>query len=136
MCQMHPNSDVQLWNYFFNINPNSTHQKWMKFIFIVTGSIFLQSYWVSDNVFKVCSSTESALSANFFEITIHQERICYWAAEQQILWVIALWWILIPFLWPSGSLLLPVPSSQSERYLHFALIKLCQASWMWYHFCH
>ena len=50
MCQMHPNSDVQLWNQFLIINSDSTHQKWMKFAFIVTGSIFLQSYWVSDNV--------------------------------------------------------------------------------------
>ena len=32
------------------VNSDSTHQKWMKFAFIVTGSIFLQSYWVSDNV--------------------------------------------------------------------------------------
>ena len=48
---MHPNSDVQLWNWFLTINSDSTHQKWMKFAFIVTGSIFLQSYWVSDNVF-------------------------------------------------------------------------------------
>ena len=29
------------------------------------------------------------------------------AAKQQISWVIAPWWIFIPFLWPSGSLLLP-----------------------------
>ena len=50
MCQMHPNSDVQLWNLFLTINSDFTHQKWMKFAFIVTGSIFLQSYWVLDNV--------------------------------------------------------------------------------------
>ena len=31
---------------------DSTHKKWMKFDFIVTGSIFLQSYWVSDKVFQ------------------------------------------------------------------------------------
>ena len=31
----------------------------------------------------------------------------HWAAKQQISWVIAPWWIFIPFLWPSGSLLLP-----------------------------
>ena len=35
------------------INSDSTHQKWMKFAFIVTCSIFLQSYWVSDNVYPV-----------------------------------------------------------------------------------
>ena len=28
------------------------NEKWMKFAFIVTGSIFLQSYWVSDNVYQ------------------------------------------------------------------------------------
>ena len=32
------------------INSDSTHQKGMKFAFIVTGSIFLQLYCVSDNV--------------------------------------------------------------------------------------
>ena len=49
-CQMHPNSYVQLWNQFLTINSDSTHQKWMKFAFIVTGSIFLQSYWVLDRL--------------------------------------------------------------------------------------
>ena len=34
----------------------------------------------------------------------------HWAAEQQISLVIAPWWIFIPFLWPSGSSLLPAPS--------------------------
>ena len=53
MCPMHANYDVQLWNQFLTINSDSTHQKWMKFAFIVTGSIFLQSYWVSDNVRKL-----------------------------------------------------------------------------------
>jgi hypothetical protein len=32
-----------LWNSFLTINSDSTHQKSMKFAFIVTGSIFLQS---------------------------------------------------------------------------------------------
>ena len=50
MCQMHPNTDVQLWNQFLIINSDSTHQKLMRFAFIVTGSIFLQWYWVSDRV--------------------------------------------------------------------------------------
>ena len=53
MCQMHPNSDVQLWNLFLTMNSDSTHEKWIKFAFMVTGSIFLQSYWVSDNVMAV-----------------------------------------------------------------------------------
>ena len=52
MCQMHPNSDVQLWNQFLIINSDSKHQEWMKFAFIVTGSIFLHSYWDSDNVLR------------------------------------------------------------------------------------
>ena len=47
---MHANSDVQLWNQFLVVNSDSTHQKWMKFTFIVTGSIFLQSQWVLDRV--------------------------------------------------------------------------------------
>ena len=47
---MHPNSDVQLWNWFLTVNSDSINQQWMKFAFIVTGSIILQSYWVSDNV--------------------------------------------------------------------------------------
>ena len=32
------------------INSDSAHQKWMKFAYIVTGSIFLQSYWVLNNI--------------------------------------------------------------------------------------
>ena len=55
-CQMHPNSDVQLWNWFLTINSDSTHQKWMEFVFIVTCSIFLQSYWVPDNVILIFSN--------------------------------------------------------------------------------
>ena len=35
---------------FLTINSDSTHQKWMKFAFTVTCSIFLHSCWVSDNV--------------------------------------------------------------------------------------
>ena len=53
MCQMHPNSDVQLCKYFLTINSDSSHQKWMKFAFIVTGSIFLQWYRVLDRVITV-----------------------------------------------------------------------------------
>ena len=45
---------------------------------------------------------------------------CPWAAKHQISWVIAPWWIFITFIWPNGSLLLPAPSSRSERHLHFA----------------
>ena len=49
---------VSKWNWFLTINwvidLNSTHQKWMKFAFTVTCSIFLQSYWVSDNVLQPC----------------------------------------------------------------------------------
>ena len=58
----------------------------------------------------------------------------YWAAKQQISWFIAPWWIFIPFVWPSSSLLLPLTSSWSEHHLHFASIKVCQASWTWYSF--
>ena len=43
----------------------------------------------------------------------------HWAEEQQFSWVIAPWWIFITFIWPSSSLLLPAPSSRSERHLHF-----------------
>ena len=59
MCQMHPNSDVQLWNWFLTTNSDSTHQKWMKFAFIDTCSIFLQSYWVSDNMIYVDAAAQS-----------------------------------------------------------------------------
>ena len=58
----------------------------------------------------------------------------YWAAKQQTSWVIAPWcfsvssWrICITFVWPRGSLKLTVPSSRSERHLHFASIRLCLA---------
>ena len=47
MCQMYPNTDVQLWNQILIINSDSTHQKLMKFAFIVTGSFFLQWHWGS-----------------------------------------------------------------------------------------
>ena len=47
------NTDVQLWNQFLTIISDSTHQKRMKFAFIVTGSIFLQSYCVLDNVWRL-----------------------------------------------------------------------------------
>jgi hypothetical protein len=58
----------------------------------------------------------------------------YWAAKQQNSWVIAPWWfnvspwqICITFVWPRGSVKLTVPSSWSERHLHFASIILCLA---------
>ena len=47
---MRANFDVQLWSWFLVINSYSTLQVCMKFACIVTDSIFLQSYWVSDNV--------------------------------------------------------------------------------------
>ena len=37
------------------------------------------------------------------------------------------WQICIAFVWPRGSLKLTAPSSQSERHLHFAYIRLCLA---------
>ena len=62
------------------------------------------------------------------------DKICYWADDKQSSWIIALWWlsvslwrICITFIWPSGSQTLPAPSSQSERHLRFALIRLCLA---------
>ena len=82
MCQMHPNSDIQLWNYFLTINSDSTHQKWMKFAFIVTCSIFLQSYWVSD----IVGCLWSGLSI-FFQILLN----LLW----YVLWY-PLYYILIP----------------------------------------
>ena len=57
-----------------------------------------------------------------------------WQDKQQKSWVIALWWfgvsplrICITCVWPSGSQKLPAPSNQSERHLHFSLIRLCMA---------
>ena len=50
MCQMHANFDVQLWNWFLVMNSYSTLQVCMKFAYIVTGLVFLLSYWISDNV--------------------------------------------------------------------------------------
>ena len=66
MCQRH--SDVQLWNYFLTINSDSTHQNWIKFAFIVTCSIFLQSYWVSDNVYFNLSNWGPFSRKNNYEI--------------------------------------------------------------------
>ena len=58
----------------------------------------------------------------------------YWVANQQTSWVNAPWWfnvspwqICITFVWPRGSVKLTVPSSWSERHLHFASIILCLA---------
>ena len=44
------NFDVQLWNWFLVMNSYSTLQVCMKFAYIVTGLVFLLSYWISDNV--------------------------------------------------------------------------------------
>ena len=38
------------------INSDSTDQKYIKFAFIVTCSIFLQSYWISDDVILIFSN--------------------------------------------------------------------------------
>ena len=75
-----------------------------------------------------------ASKCNYWEIS-PTSKFHFWAAKQQISWVIAPWWIFIPFLWPSGSLLLPAAAKGSECHLHFASIKLCQASLMCYRFC-
>ena len=45
-----------------------------------------------------------------------------WDDKQQISWVIAICWIFISFLWPSGSLLLPAPSRRLERHLQVAAL--------------
>ena len=91
------------------------------------------SYWLYVNNIKAMKWIK-IISKQKFWVRNWDDIFNYWAAKQQISWFIAPWWIFIPFLWPSGSLLLPVPSSRLERHLHFALIKLCQASWMWYRF--
>ena len=53
---MHANFDFQLWNWFLVINSYSTVQVCMKFAYIVTGLVFLLSYWISDNVRYICKS--------------------------------------------------------------------------------
>ena len=45
----------------------------------------------------------------------------HWAGKQQTSYVI------VPSVWPRGSLKLTVPSSRSKRYLHLASIRLCLA---------
>ena len=54
MCQIRANfdvqQDVQLWNLFLAMNSYSILQVCMKFAYIVTGLVFLVSYWISDNV--------------------------------------------------------------------------------------
>ena len=66
MCQMHPNSDVQLWNQFLTINSDSTvtHQKLMKFVLIVT-AIFLQLYL--DNAMWVPYGNRLFLKSSTFQ---------------------------------------------------------------------
>ena len=64
---MRANFDVQLWNWFLVMNSCSTLQIYMKFTYIVTGLVFLLSYWISDNVsclvrFKV----QNSLSITYF----------------------------------------------------------------------
>ena len=44
------NFDVQLWKWFLVMNSYSTLQLCMKFAYIVTGLVFLVSYWILDNV--------------------------------------------------------------------------------------
>ena len=52
------------------INSDSTHQKWINFAFIVTGSIFLQSYCVSDNV----SGSSPCRFVCYFEFSFWKAR--------------------------------------------------------------
>ena len=77
-CQMHPNSDVQLWNWFLTINSDSTHQKWMKFVFIVTGSIFLQSYWVLDMKTVPFNSFAVNIVTNCHETPVYKCLYIFW----------------------------------------------------------
>ena len=62
----------------------------------------------------------------YYQLILFQNKK-YWAAKQQISWVIA----------PGGFSSLTfdqVVPYYLERHLHFASIKLCQSSWMWYRF--
>ena len=95
MCQMHTNSDFQLWNWFLTIDSDSTHQKWMKFAFIVTCSIFFQSYWVSDIVARNLSSVREDFmtliihckvgQVSFFVINIFLARL-FWSTEGTLIY--------------------------------------------------
>ena len=73
------------------VNSDSTHQKWMKFAFNVTCSIFLQSYWVSDNVIYfwtfmrwkinnliVVSQPISTLSINWYSWPYYCKKRQFW----------------------------------------------------------
>ena len=108
---------------------------WMEALKIRGG--FWQSMLHSPLLLWLCSLYwELRVSAELRIHTIYFYKKQYWAARQQISWIIAPWWIFISFLWPSCSLLLPAPSSWLERRLHFASINLCQASGMGYRFSH
>ena len=49
-CQIHAKTDIQGKFEFFITNSDSTLQVCMKFAFIVTCSVFLDSEWITDNV--------------------------------------------------------------------------------------
>ena len=69
MCQMHLNSDVQLWNYFSDY----THQKWMKFAYIVTGLFFLFSYF--QTMCKASASASATSSSSFLNHNAYKEKL-------------------------------------------------------------
>ena len=63
--------DVQLWNWFLVMNSYSTLQVCMKFAYIVTGLVFLLSYWILDNLIYLFSGHNGCFS--YFSL-----RIVFW----------------------------------------------------------
>ena len=91
-------------------------------------------YLVQTLVKRLTKLTQQSADSWVFIFAKHWDELgAYWAVQQQISWVIAPWWIFSYFSL-TDFLLLTALSRRLERHLHFASIKLCQASWMWYRF--
>ena len=91
--------------------PVKVNQK-MAFFGVCSVSVWVRT-WVLKKLGLKAFFCCWASKYNYWEISPNS-KFHYWAAKHQISWVIAPWWIFIPFLWPSGSLLLPAPSSLSN----------------------
>ena len=82
-CQIHANSDVKGKIEFFITNSDSTLQIYMKFAFIVTCSVFLDSEWITDNVRLVWqnivgkSCLANAHLANYRSLNNVQQRLVW-----------------------------------------------------------
>ena len=85
--------------------------------------------WKENSVKTSCPANNSRFEFNYWPNNKYSFETQYWDNKQQLSWVFVPWWfcvslwqICITLVWPSNSLKLTAPFTQSERHLHLMMV--------------